>query len=147
MTPPADLADLPPADLKVLVLALVAKVSTLEQGVAGQRDEIARLKGMPPRPTLKPGGMENATQATPTGAAWPCRGGGKKTARRVVHEGRVIKAAVPPGSRFKGHADFVAQDLALRPRVVRHRRERWLTPDGQSLIAVGAAAIIPGSAK
>jgi len=135
MSPPADLENLPPAELKALVLALVAKVSTLEQLVAAQRAEIARLKGMPPRPTLKPSGMETATQAKPEGVGTPRRGGGKKTARRVIHEDRVIKAAVPPGSRFKGYADFVVQDLVLRPRVVRYRRERWLTPDGQSITA------------
>ncbi len=141
MSPPADLEDLPPAELKALVLALVAQVSRLEQTVSAQRDEIARLKGMPPRPTLKPSGMENATPTTPAGVGTPRRGGGKKTARRVIHEDRVIKAAPPPGSRFKGYADFVVQDLVLRPHVMRYRRERWLTPDGRTLIAALPASV------
>ena len=141
MSPPAALEDLPPAELKALVLALVAKVSRLEQAVAAQRDEIARLKGLPPRPTLKPSGMENATQAAPQGAGTPRRRGGKKTARRIIHEDRVIKVAVPPGSRFKGYADFVVQDLVLRPHVMRYRRERWLTPDGQTLVAALPAGV------
>ena len=40
-----------------------------------------------------------------------------------------------PGWRFKGHEDFVVQELDLRVRAIRYRRERWLTPDGRTVIA------------
>jgi hypothetical protein len=53
----------------------------------------------------------------------------------VAVEDQVIAAPVPPGSRFKGYADFVVQDLVLRARCIRYRRERWLTPDGQLIVA------------
>jgi hypothetical protein len=136
MSPPPDFEDLSPVDLKALVIALLTKVGELERIVARQRDEIARLKSVPGRPTIKPSGMENATQGKPAaGAGKPRRGGGKKTARRVIHEDRVIKATAPTGSRFKGYADFVVQDIVFCPRVVRYRRERWLTPDGQTITA------------
>ncbi len=69
--------------------------------VAAQRDEIARLNNVPGRPAIKPSGMENATQPKPpTGRGRGRKSGGKKTARRVVHEDRVIKAAAPNGARF-----------------------------------------------
>src|SRR5918993_94865 len=54
---------------------------------------------------------------------------------RVAVEDQLIKASVPPGSRFKGYADFVVQDLVLRACCIRYRRERWLTPDGQLIVA------------
>jgi Transposase IS66 family len=59
----------------------------------------------------------------------------RKVDRLTVHEERVIAADVPAGSRFKGHKDFLVQDLVLRPHVVRLRRERWLTPDGRTVVA------------
>jgi len=52
---------------------------------------------------------------------------------------------VPPEATFKGYEDFVVQDLVLQPRVVRYRRERWLTPDGQGLVAPLPADVLPGS--
>jgi hypothetical protein len=33
------------------------------------------------------------------------------------------------------------QDIVLRPHVVRYRRERWLAPDGRTLIAPLPAGI------
>ncbi len=111
--PLPDLEDLSLAELKTLVIALVAKVTVLEATVGAQRDEIARLKNMPSRPPFKPSGMENTTQDKPAREAGkPRLGGGNKTTRRIIHEDRVIKAAVPDGSRFKGYADVVVQDLA-----------------------------------
>jgi len=136
MPPPPDLTTLSPSELRDLVIALVTRVTELERSVAAQRDEIARLKGHTGRPTLKPSGMETATKPKSlTDKDKPRPGGGKKTARRAVHQEQVLKAAAPPGSRFKGYESFVVQDLVLRPHVTRYRRERWLTPDGQTITA------------
>jgi hypothetical protein len=42
---------------------------------------------------------------------------------------------VPPGSQFKGYEPYQVQELAIRARMVRYRRERWLTADGQTIVA------------
>jgi len=128
-------ADLTPAELKALVVDLLGRVRDLERQVAARDAEIARLKGLKGRPDIKPSGMEQATKAASPPAAGPRRGGGNKTARRTIHEERVIKAAAPPGSRFKGYQNFVVQDLVLRAHVLRLRRECWVAPDGQRITA------------
>ena len=62
---PEDIDGLSPAELKDLVLELFQELAELRRTVAAQRDEIARLKGFPPRPNIKPNskpsGMEQAT--------------------------------------------------------------------------------------
>src|SRR5467141_91894 len=137
MAPPADLDGLSNADLKSLVLKLLEEVSELRRTVASQRDEIARLKGGPRRPNIKPSGMDKATEPKPpSGAGVGPRPKGGKTSRLSIHEERTVKVtAVPEGSCFKGYANFVVQDLVIRPHVVNFRRERWQGPDGEVMTA------------
>src|SRR3954467_11182261 len=132
MASSGDLDALSPTKLKALVIELLGKVAALEQTVAAQRAEIARLKGLKGRPALKPSGMEKASEPKPPHLRKGRRG---PVTPRVAVEDQVIKATVPPGSRFKGYADFVVQDLVLRACCIRYRRERWLTPDGQLVVA------------
>jgi hypothetical protein len=73
MPPPEDIDGLTHAKLKDLVLKLLEKVVALERTVAAQRDEIARLKGGPGRPNIKPNskpsGMGQATDPKPAGGS------------------------------------------------------------------------------
>ena len=145
MSKPPSIEALSTAELKALVLNLLDQVSALGRVVAEQRDEIARLKGLKGRPDIKPNvppsGMEKASRPVIDAVQAGHRGGGPKTQRRVIHEDRVVKAAVPAGSRFKGYANFVVQDLVLRVHTVRYRRERWVTPDGETVAAALPPAV------
>src|ERR671938_707969 len=131
MAPPGDLDTLSPTELKALVVRLLGKVAALEQTVAAQRAEIARLKGLKGRPALKPSGMEKASAPKPPS---PPKGRRGPVMPRVAVEDQVIAATVPPGSRLKGYAAFLVQDLVLRARRLRYRRERWLTPEGHLIV-------------
>jgi hypothetical protein len=100
MSPPADLDNLSAADLKALVLALLGEVSALKQVVSEQRAEIARLKGLKGPPSIKPSGMEHASEPKPRSGGGKRRGRGAKRVR-VAIEDRILAVAVPAGSRFK----------------------------------------------
>jgi len=51
----------------------------------------------------------------------------------TIHEERILEAGpVPPGSRFKGCQTVLVQDPVLQARVVRVRRERWITLHGRT---------------
>lgn len=135
MPPPAEELDqLSTSQLKELVARLSEKIAALEVVVAQQRAEIARLKGLKGPPAIKPSGMEKATEpAKPNRQSRrPKRG---KVRPRVSIEDRVLRAAVPTGSRFKGFEPYLVQELVISAQAIRYRRERWLTPDGQTIVA------------
>ena len=142
MVPPANLDDLSHTELKNLVVALFEQVAELRRTIAAQADEIARLKGGPRRPNIKPSGMEKATEPKPEKPAG--EGGGKRDSTKsklTIHEAKTVKAAPPAGSRFKGYTSFVVQDLVVRPHVTNFRCERWQTPDGKVVTASLPAGI------
>ncbi len=128
------------------VSGALAKLRVEHQAV---KDELARLKKLPPRPPQKPSGMDKATDRPDSQANAPK--GGRSTQRRgsnldklTVTQTIEVKVDAPAGSRHKGYEEIVVQDLVLNPLVTRYRRERWQTPDGKTLIAPLDPGIVGG---
>ena len=133
---PGDIDELSFAGLQRLVLQVLEENARLRSENEALREEIARLKGLKGRPQLKPSGMDKKAKARQKAKQ------GRKQARRqrgakrlAIDEERVIARPHPASSRFKGYEDYVVQELVIKRLVVRYRRERWLTPDGRTLVA------------
>ena len=127
------LSELTRPGLEALLVELFAEVAALKQAVAAQREEIARLKGLKGRPAIKPSGMDKGTE--PATADPPEQRRRGKVSPRVSVEQEVIEASVPPGSRFKGYEPFLVRDLVISVRAICYQRERWITPDGRTILA------------
>jgi hypothetical protein len=132
--PPAVLSALSRPELEALLIELLGEVSALKQVVDAQREEIARLKGLKGRPPIRPSGMEQVTEPAKSGNRDKRRGRGKVMPRVCIDE-KVIEARVPPGSRFKGYEPFLVQDLVISVRATCYQRERWIAPDGRTILA------------
>src|SRR5260221_8886389 len=132
----------------------LTKLKTEHQAI---RDELARLKNLPPRPPEKPSGMDKASDRG--GSSFDQRSGGdgksakgEKSRRRrgsqldklTIDTTVVVRAKAPGGSRHKGYEEIVVQDLNLSPQVTLYRRERWETPEGERIIATLDPGIVGG---
>ena len=134
MSPPPILSALSRPELEALLAELFGEVAALKQTVAEQREEIARLKGLKGRPNIKPSGMEKGTAPAKPIPETKRRGRGKITLKVKIEE-KVLGIEVPPGSVFKGHEAFLVQDLVISANATCYLRERWLTPDGRTILA------------
>src|SRR5260370_40689543 len=136
-----------PAELIGLVRDLIgeigrlqAEIEKLSGALAGLRvenqrlkDEIARLKALPPRPPHKPSGMDKATDRPERGA----EGEGSKRRRgpgvsklTIDREG-ILRTAAPAGSHHKGYEEIIAQDLGLKAQTTVYRRGPCPAPGRQ----------------
>jgi hypothetical protein len=113
------------------------------------KDEIRRLKGLPPRPPFKPSGMEKATDGPAAerpneGDAPPPRRRGPGVSKLSLDRTVTLTASAPEGSRHKGYEEIIVQDIAFKPEVTLYRRERWATADGRTVTADLPAGIVGG---
>src|SRR5271166_2097508 len=133
---PKDISGLGLEELKALLVQALEENARLKAENAELREEIARLKGLKGRPKLLPSGMEKGTEAFPVkGSGKKGRRGAKRT-KLTIDETRIVKPeAAVPGARFKGYEDFIVQDIVIKPWTVLYRRERWLSPSGETMVA------------
>jgi hypothetical protein len=141
------LPEIPDSESTPLVRQLLDLLQQQQEIIQQLRDEIARLKGLKTRPLIAPSPLEVSPRPPrPPGQKRPGSAKRLKTALLSITDEVVVPLIdPPPDSVFKGYEDFVVQDLIIRPQVVRYRRERWLTPEGQNRVAELPAEVRPDS--
>src|SRR5512135_440157 len=141
------LPEIPEAEHTPLVRQLLEIIRTQQERIQQLEGEIARLKGLKTRPVIAPRRLETPLRQPPApGQKRPGSDKRATTAQLTITAEIFIRPDdKPPGATFKGYEDFVVQDLIIQPRVFRDRRERWQTPDGQTLVAPLPPEVIPGS--
>jgi hypothetical protein len=138
--------DIPESERSPLVLILLDVISQQQQQIARLEDEIARLKGLKPRPTIQPSTLEAPPPKPPDpGRKRPGSDKRRKNAQLTIHrEVLVPLPSPPPGATRKGYQDFIVQDLVFAAQNTRYRRERWQLPDGRVLLAPLPGDVAPG---
>src|SRR6478752_6186296 len=157
--PPLDLDALSLDELKKLVVQLLRRVAVLEEENQRLRAEVARLKGLPKRPKLAPGSLDQASKSGPAlqsqkrARRRPKRQSGRRTP--PVTEDRTLVVEVPPGSHRRGFETFTVQDACVNePWVLRsfvctsqRRRSLFILCGGEHPVAqkVESGAAVHGS--
>jgi hypothetical protein len=105
-----------------LVLKLLGEVAELRRTVAAQRDEIARLKGGPGRPHIKPSGMEEASDLKPPDSLPKRPRGSTRSKLSIDEEGEAIDLPAFQGYVTLDQTAATWQPAASRARALRNTR-------------------------
>ena len=132
--------EIPAEERTPLVDCLLRVIQQQGAEIRGLRDEIARLKGLPPRPTIRASTL-NAPHPDPSHkkkhrGKRPGSAKRQKTDELTIHETIPVPLEeLPEGTQQNGYEDFVVQELKIEAHNVCYRRLRYLLPDGSSRTA------------
>ena len=127
--------EVPAEERTPLVDHLLRVIEELRAENRQLRDEIDRLKGLPPRPTIRASTL-NAPHPDPSHkkkhrGKRPGSAKRQKTGELMIHETIPVPLeGLPEGTQQNGYEDFVVQDLKIEAHNVCYRRLRHLLPDG-----------------
>jgi len=132
--------EVPAEERTPLVDRLLRVIEEQQAEIRALRDEVARMKRLPPRPTIPPSTL-NASHPDPAHkkkrrGKRPGSAKRRKTGGLIIHETIPVPLeGLPEGTRQNGYEDFVIQDLKIEAHNVRYRRLRYVLPDGSSRTA------------
>ncbi len=137
------------SELKAFVSTLLDKINKLTAENTALREEIRHLKKLKGQPKIRPNkktseDVENKDSQSTSPAETPPRskrsrspepGRTAKPSPSSVREEICPAAGVQDNWKRKGYQDFTHVDVNLEFTTTRYRREVWLTPEGQTVIA------------
>jgi hypothetical protein len=128
-----------------VIRQLVDEVQQLKQTNQELRDEIARLKGLKPRPEIQPSQLESppAKQGSPGGKR---PGSAKRPKTEELHIDREVSVHLddpPPGVTLLGYEPYVVQELIIKTETTKYQRARYALPEGGSELAPFPPGVLP----
>jgi Transposase IS66 family len=132
--------------LLAIIRQLLDRVGQLEETNQQLRDDIAKLKGLKPRPDIKPSTLESTKPKTDgkEGGKRPGSAKRPKTSElHIHHEVPLHPEGLPEGSTFKDFEPYVVQDLIIKNENTKYMRARYNLPGGGSVLAPFPAGILP----
>jgi hypothetical protein len=132
--------EVPAEERTPFVDRLLCVIEQQQAEIRALRDEIARLKGLPRRPKIRPSTL-NAPHPDPAHkkkrrGKRPGSAKRHKTSALVIHDTIPVPLdGLPEGTRQNGYEDFVVQDLKIEAHNICYRRLRYLLPDDTSQTA------------
>ena len=130
--------EIPPHERTPLIEQLLRVIAELREENRRLREELDRIRGLPPRPQRKPSmlGSDQPPSAKPTPKPTPDGkrpGSAKRQKTRQLHMHHTIPLTppnLPPDAKRISHRDFIVQDIQIDHHNTRYRREVYLLPDG-----------------
>jgi hypothetical protein len=129
-----------------IIRQLLDRVAQLEETNQQLRDEIAKLKGLKPRPDIKPSLLE-ATPKPKTGQEGGKRPGSAKRPKtaelHIHHEMPLHVENLPEGAKFRCYESYMVQELLIKNENTRYLRARYDLPGGGSVLAPFPSGVLP----
>ncbi len=126
--------DVPAEERTPLVDHLLRVIEKQRAEIRALRDEIARLKGLPPRPTIRPSTLDaphpDPQHKRQRRGKRPGSAKRQKTDELMIHETIPVPLEeLPKGTHTQqnGYEEFVVQDLKIEAHNVRYGRKTWKT--------------------
>lgn len=116
-----------------LVEDLQAEIAALREENQRLRDEIARLKGLPARPTFPPRSPSRlpSDRSSEQARHTPTPRQRRRRDHLVIHRRETLEldpGQLPPDAQCKGYVEVTVQDVVLRADNVVFRRAKWYSP-------------------
>ena len=133
-----DLPQFTMMELNEKVQKLFEYIKQLEDELRVVKEENSRLKGLAPKPNLKPASDpinpdDSKKQKGPGGSKPGARR--SKTEQLEIHNTETIQPShIPTGSIFKDYQDYVVQDLVVSSNNTLYKLARYETPEGKYLV-------------